>query len=80
MAQQFCQQYDMDCGFGEEGRFENSAGCVAAYDANQDCQACWQEHLDNVNPNNQGSQDTHCPHACGDNNPSCPGSCPNECQ
>jgi hypothetical protein len=62
MAQEFCAQYEADCGFGAN-HFSSAATCIANFDAaTPGAQGCWQTHLDNAG----GEMDSvHCEHACG---------------
>jgi hypothetical protein len=74
MAQQFCDKYEADCGYGMDDRYEDEAACIAAFDAaGMGCQTCWTMHLGFVE--SMGLQ--HCAHACNDDQCN---SCDNVCQ
>jgi len=73
-AQDFCNEYQMYCGFGGSMRYADMATCVMNYNTNTGQQGCYVYHLHAAiagtatlctSPPTQMCFDIHCPHATG---------------
>jgi len=73
-AQDFCNLYQMYCGFGTSGRDTDMNACITRYNTNTGQDGCYVYHLQAAiagtatlctMPPTQMCFDIHCPHATG---------------
>ena len=68
-AEEFCTDYEAECGFGGDGDHADMEACTAAFDGYDDGQVtCVVNHLGLASLEEPGSadHDSHCGHATGD--------------